>query len=62
MMFEKTTKFLIRNGMQLRHIGNDEAVMHCNFCGKEGWTPTDIKHKKTCEIGIVLKELEGEKK
>ena len=36
----------------LPHCG--DVLSQCKKCGKSAWMRKDIKHRKGCEIGIIL--------
>lgn len=55
---EKTKKFLDKYCYKNLPESIDDCIpIQCNFCGATGWLPEDITHKKDCDLGEVLKEL-----
>jgi uncharacterized UBP type Zn finger protein len=57
-MLSKTIKFL--NDICFRSAGplvDDTPHSVCKMCGKTAWRHDEIKHKRTCEVGQVLKEV-----
>jgi hypothetical protein len=57
-MLEKTIRFILRACFEQDIVNYGDCYLQvCKFCGQKAWTSEDVKHKRNCEIGIVLKEI-----
>jgi len=56
---KKTREFLMRFSFEnSTRMVDDGVLLHCVFCGREAWFAKDVEHKKSCELGKVLAELD----
>ena len=57
-MLEKTIAFVNRICFEqdIQNFG-DCYLQKCKECEQKAWLNEDIKHKRKCEVGVVLKEL-----
>ena len=54
---EIATKFILKIAAWRRMIPGDDFEYVCKECDKIGYEVIDIKHKRTCEIGKVIKQI-----
>jgi len=56
---KKTLAFIRKHCFKAIPLEQDSYLYVCTFCEKKDWLIDDIKHKRTCDVGKVLKEIKS---
>ena len=63
-MYKEIETIIYRYAFGQTMYDQDNALSVCRECYEKAWLPKDVKHKRKCEVGKILKKLEknsGEK-